>query len=447
MPLHGWLHGWDMARIGWGWRAVLLGVGLSACAGDDPGPQAAAPAWMGAPVGGGASGVSSPAPGSDSDSVTLVDPGATESAAAPAVQTVPGNAAGEGAGCAAPGADADGDGRLDCEDACPNDPLKTEPGVCGCGQADPPPGAPGTCSPSPADPANPAQPAEADADGSSEGAQTPDLAPQMPDLPGPMSDEPPSTPNDTLNAPEDPGAEAPEGEELCNVQPIPDTLRSDHDLDDVYTRYASARGVPVLASDSPQDEALRRACMWVRDLSARPDILEAMLDRKIGLVVMGLDETSADFPEFAAWGVPDSRARGLGGVPRGLCAEENIMCNRGRDRWRGESICVHEFAHTMHLGVYNLMDRGFNGRVRDAYRAATSAGKYRSTYAARNATEYFAEGVQDWYNTNLESPRPDGVHNEINTRKELEEYDPGLYSILAEVLPDEPEYRDCYYYE
>jgi hypothetical protein len=160
-----------------------------------------------------------------------------------------------------------------------------------------------------------------------------------------------------------------------------------------------------------------------------------------------VDETSADFPEFAAWGVPDSRARGLGGVPRGLCAEENVMCDRSVDRWRGESICVHEFAHTMQLGVYNEMDSTFMSRVEAAFRAATGAGKYQSTYAASNSVEYFAEGVQNWYNTNIESIPANGVHNEINTRSEMKDYDPDLYDIIAEVLPDMPSYQDCYYYE
>ncbi len=39
------------------------------------------------------------------------------------------------------------------------------------------------------------------------------------------------------------------------------------------------------------------------------------------------------------------------------------------------------------------------------------------------------------------------MHNHINTRAELQEYDPGLYEILAEVLPDQPAYQDCYFYE
>ena len=39
-------------------------------------------------------------------------------------------------GCGTADTDTDGDGTLDCNDGCPNDPNKTEPGVCGCGTAD-----------------------------------------------------------------------------------------------------------------------------------------------------------------------------------------------------------------------------------------------------------------------------------------------------------------------
>lgn len=39
-------------------------------------------------------------------------------------------------GCGVSDADADGDGTADCSDGCPNDPFKTLPGQCGCGVAD-----------------------------------------------------------------------------------------------------------------------------------------------------------------------------------------------------------------------------------------------------------------------------------------------------------------------
>ncbi|NBX37700.1 MAG: hypothetical protein EBR10_10850, partial [Planctomycetes bacterium] len=47
------------------------------------------------------------------------------------LKTVPG-----ACGCGVPDVDTDNDGVFDCNDGCPNDPLKTVPGVCGCGVAD-----------------------------------------------------------------------------------------------------------------------------------------------------------------------------------------------------------------------------------------------------------------------------------------------------------------------
>jgi hypothetical protein len=39
-------------------------------------------------------------------------------------------------GCGVPDTDVDVDGTLDCQEMCPTDPLKLVPGVCGCGRAD-----------------------------------------------------------------------------------------------------------------------------------------------------------------------------------------------------------------------------------------------------------------------------------------------------------------------
>ena len=59
--------------------------------------------------------------------------------------------------------------------------------------------------------------------------------------------------------------------------------------------------------------------------------------------------------------------------------------------------------------------------------AALGNGKYAST----NQAEYFAEGVQSWFNNNRP---PDHDHNHVDTRKELREYDGGLASICEEVF-------------
>lgn len=59
-------------------------------------------------------------------------------------------------------------------------------------------------------------------------------------------------------------------------------------------------------------------------------------------------------------------------------------------------------------------------------------------YASTNIEEYWAEGVQNWFNVNAEvdNDEGDGKHNKINTREELKRYDPGLYNILARFFPE-----------
>ena len=54
-------------------------------------------------------------------------------------------------------------------------------------------------------------------------------------------------------------------------------------------------------------------------------------------------------------------------------------------------------------------------------------------YALVNAAEYWAEGVQDWYDTNRTM---DHDHNHIHTRAQLKTYDPELAKLCAEVLGD-----------
>jgi hypothetical protein len=247
------------------------------------------------------------------------------------------------------------------------------------------------------------------------------------------------------------GGTTPVDPDLCIVEPIPDDVRSEYHLDAFHTRTASALGIPIVGSDEPGDEALTRACLIIADMaSAREDVLAQLLEDNIYFIMIGENETTASTPEFRNSGVPDSRARGLGGLPAAVCSEESVMCaGYPQDRWAGESICVHEYAHTMQMGGYSAAIPDFDERLRAAYDNILAMDLYSNTYAESNRAEYFAEGVQNWYNTNLETRdgQPNGVHNHINTRSEMMEYDPMLYDLLAEVLPADPGYQDCYYYE
>jgi len=62
-------------------------------------------------------------------------------------------------------------------------------------------------------------------------------------------------------------------------------------------------------------------------------------------------------------------------------------------------------------------------------------GGSKQCYASRNHAEYWAEGVQCWYDTNRTM---DHDHNHIHTRVGIQGYDPGLAKVCEEVLGNDP---------
>ncbi|NNC87536.1 MAG: hypothetical protein HKN82_03630 [Akkermansiaceae bacterium] len=81
-----------------------------------------------------------------------------------------------------------------------------------------------------------------------------------------------------------------------------------------------------------------------------------------------------------------------------------------------------------------------NGEARDSKAKVTRDDKVlivfggpKGCYAGKNRSEYWAEGVQCWYDTNRTM---DHDHNHIHTREGLRNYDPGLAKLCEEVLRD-----------
>jgi hypothetical protein len=240
-----------------------------------------------------------------------------------------------------------------------------------------------------------------------------------------------------------------ETSECTRIGGVPDAIRRDFSLDPFYKKYADAGGLPVLSSDAPDDKALARACkLLVNMLSHRPDVRAKLIELRARFVVIGRHEGTADVPEYGLRNKPqqekdaiNARARGLGGQAAS-CGEKNLMCQSG-DRYPTESICVHEYSHTIGQGVYE-MDHGFGDRLQAAFDAAKASGFLDGSYRAGNPDEYWAEGVQDWYDTNAQSSPPDGVHNAVNTRQELEASDPRLAALISEVFPSDALWDDCH---
>jgi len=228
-------------------------------------------------------------------------------------------------------------------------------------------------------------------------------------------------------------------EKPAKIKPPPDSLK----LDPFYKKYVSVEGLPVVSSAKVPDQALQVAADIVNHmLQKRPDIREELVKANIRVVVMAKTELTTDIPEHSdlkpkrTW---DERARGLGATlarPASSCAEENLL-GYATDPYRGESILIHEFAHTIHeIGLASL-DKGFDDRLKALYQRAMNKGLWKNTYAATNYKEYWAEGVQSWFDANRTANPADGLHNHVGTRAALKKYDPELAKLIAEVFRSE----------
>ena len=221
------------------------------------------------------------------------------------------------------------------------------------------------------------------------------------------------------------------------VRTIPDKLRRRLKLKPFYKKVLSLGTFPVLSSEKVSDYALLEAGYLIHQmLEGRDDILNAMARNKIRFTIMACDEFTTQVPEHSDLEPPkfwDKRARGLGathGRPAVSCGEENLLRIAG-DPYKTENILIHEFAHAMHNTGLDLVDPSFDSRLKAAYQAAMKKGLWKTKYAANNHHEYWAEGVQSWFNTNRP---PDHDHNHVDTREELVEYDPGLAALVREIF-------------
>jgi alpha-glucosidase len=222
--------------------------------------------------------------------------------------------------------------------------------------------------------------------------------------------------------------------EPAKVTEVPAELRESLKLDPFYQKYADAVGLPVLSSDKVSDEGLREAVYLINQmLAGRDDIRQALIRRKVRVVVMAPTEMTTDVPEQRDmkpkdyW---DKRARGLGGRLTS-CGEENLLNLKG-DRYDKENILIHEFAHCIHEQGLRDVDPTFDGRLRKVYDQAMEKGTWKDTYAATNHKEYWAEGVQAYFD--CAAPPAKGNHNDINTREKLAESDPDLFALIDEVF-------------
>ena len=219
--------------------------------------------------------------------------------------------------------------------------------------------------------------------------------------------------------------------------PPPAALVQTLQLSAFYKKYLDDRGFPILASEKVSDYALREAAFLIdRMLAGRDDVRKALIRNKVRFVVMAPTEMTTAIPEYSDltpakyW---DRRARGLGATPERpvvSCGEENLLGYPG-DPYRGENILIHEFAHAIHEMGLRTIDPTFDRRLKSAYDHAMQQGLWKDTYAATNPAEYWAEGVQSWFDCGHPANQ---YHNDADTREKLTAYDPDLARLIASVF-------------
>jgi alpha-glucosidase len=204
-----------------------------------------------------------------------------------------------------------------------------------------------------------------------------------------------------------------------------------------YRKYIDVGGLPVAAAAEVADMALQRTHEIVTHmLAGRPDILEAMVQRGMYLVIIGKDQVYTDLPENRNAKNPEflnERVRGTGGLPTSF-GEENLL-SLPIDRYDDESIAVHEFCHTID-STLRRMDPTWRDRKDAVYRNAVNKGLYKDTYAIGNSSEYWAEIAQTYFDSNRVN---NWNHGPIGRREQLKMYDPEGYELVRKTFDLSPD--------
>ena len=167
--------------------------------------------------------------------------------------------------------------------------------------------------------------------------------------------------------------------------------------------------------------------------------------------MLAADEPLTSLPEYRYraredpdWSTFDGRAmsslRGAGPtrwVPVTVIGEELVLCHPDQS-YRQDSL-VHEVGHlVLNLGVEAPTGTGgFRQQLGFLLGQALNQGLWVNTYAATNAGEYWAVAVQAWFDVG-------GSPNGVDTREELQAYDPRLARLVQGVFGDATLSSSCY---
>jgi hypothetical protein len=233
--------------------------------------------------------------------------------------------------------------------------------------------------------------------------------------------------------------------------PLPDNdceIRADTSVDG-YAAACEVLGITIRATDATDSAAITAEADRVYHMLAlRPDLIEAIVASAIegriipdGTRITSMVEFEDLYDRYPGtdWNRRGRYFPGTEEVPFFAAAEENLLCLDG-DFYEGEDIAVRTFGQTIRRFGLDSVDVVTSSAIDQAYGRAIAAGLWENTLAEINSDEYWMEGVQSWFDANLEDNaeerEPNSSHNAVNTRDELKAYDPALATIAASVFGD-----------
>jgi hypothetical protein len=176
-------------------------------------------------------------------------------------------------------------------------------------------------------------------------------------------------------------------------------------------------------------------------------------------VVLGRKEKLSDLPEFRETrkrpGADEVRFADYAPGSKVMVVPEENVLGLPDDPFAGRGMVVGVFARGLHqvcgarpviadfdqrrdrqqyeLRVQRL-DVEFDKRLRKAYEAAREKGLWKGTAAARDHVEYWATGLEAYFDAGGDVPAPPLADRPVTTREALKTYDAELYALVAETM-------------
>jgi hypothetical protein len=180
----------------------------------------------------------------------------------------------------------------------------------------------------------------------------------------------------------------------------------------------------------------------------------------LGLMgVLGSNEKMSDLPEFKEarerpdfdevryWEytpslkrlvVPEQNVLGLAGEPFAAKCMVVSLFAKGLYQVAGLRAVDPNFDRRRGKQQYELrvkrLDIEFDHRLQKLFDEAMGKGLWKGTAAARNHIEYWAAGVEAYFDAAGDGTSPAGADRPITTREALKAYDPSLFALVDETM-------------